>query len=117
VYHSFHDEVDHHKTHWWKCNGPCVSRPPYYGIVKRSMNRPPGKNDFWWADHARNCGGSYTKIKEPAPKTKQGKGQSIKGNSNNKAGSGATMNGKHKDIASYFHNEGNCYYHTALQTF
>jgi hypothetical protein len=20
VFHSFHDEVDVHRTHWWKCN-------------------------------------------------------------------------------------------------
>ncbi|KUF94322.1 Niemann-Pick C1 protein [Phytophthora nicotianae] len=30
------------------------------------MNRAPGPTDRWWADHERSCGGSYTKIKEPA---------------------------------------------------
>lgn len=39
IYHTFHDEVRYYKTHVWKCDGPCQHRPPYYGIVKRSMNR------------------------------------------------------------------------------
>ena len=29
------------------------------------MNRAPSKNDTWWAEHQRTCGGTYTKIKEP----------------------------------------------------
>ena len=29
------------------------------------MNRAPSKNDTWWAEHQRTCGGSYTKVKEP----------------------------------------------------
>ena len=33
--------------------------------MKRSMNRPPSKNDTWWGQHERSCGGSYTKVKEP----------------------------------------------------
>lgn len=39
IYHTFHDEVRYYKTHVWRCDGPCQHRPPYYGIVKRSMNR------------------------------------------------------------------------------
>ena len=65
MYHSFHDEVKLYKQHWWRCNGPCAKRPPYFGMVKRAMNRPPGPNDFWWSDHERNCGGRYIKVKEP----------------------------------------------------
>lgn len=65
VYHSFHDEVKSYRTHWWKCNGPCQSRHPFYGMVKRSMNRAPGPYDIWWAEHQASCGGTYTKIKEP----------------------------------------------------
>lgn len=76
VYHSFHDEVRHFKVHHWRCTGPCKDRAPYFGWVKRSMNRAPGKNDFWWADHQRTCGGDYIKVSEPEkpikePKTKQ----------------------------------------------
>ncbi|KAA0708921.1 SprT-like domain-containing protein [Triplophysa tibetana] len=65
VYHSFHDEVDVYRQHWWRCNGPCQNRRPFFGYVKRAMNRPPSARDPWWAEHQRTCGGSYTKIKEP----------------------------------------------------
>ncbi|XP_017286877.1 sprT-like domain-containing protein Spartan isoform X2 [Kryptolebias marmoratus] len=65
VYHSFHDEVDVYRQHWWRCNGPCQSRRPYFGYVKRAMNRAPSSLDPWWEDHQRTCGGTYTKIKEP----------------------------------------------------
>ncbi|PSN59717.1 hypothetical protein BS50DRAFT_565045 [Corynespora cassiicola Philippines] len=71
VFHTFHDEVDSYRTHVWQCNGPCKTRPPYFGLVKRSMNRPPGKSDTWWATHETDCGGTYTKIQEPAPTKKQ----------------------------------------------
>jgi hypothetical protein len=66
VYHSFHDEVDSYRTHVWQCDGPCAGQPPFFGLVKRSMNRAPGKADTWWAQHERDCGGSYSKIAEPA---------------------------------------------------
>ncbi|GFS57221.1 sprT-like domain-containing protein Spartan [Trichonephila clavipes] len=65
VYHSFHDEVDLYRTHWWKCDGPCQNRRPFYGIVKRAMNRAPGPRDNWWAQHQASCGGKFSKIKEP----------------------------------------------------
>ncbi|KAG0213740.1 hypothetical protein BGX28_003684 [Mortierella sp. GBA30] len=71
VYHTFHDEVAHYQTHIWKCNGPCQYRPPYYGIVKRSMNRPPQPADRWYAEHQSTCGGTYTKISEPEPSKKK----------------------------------------------
>ncbi|KAI9193610.1 SprT-like family-domain-containing protein [Polychytrium aggregatum] len=65
VYHSFHDEVDHYRVHVWKCNGPCQNQPPYFGIVRRAMNRPPQPADRWWADHQMSCGGEYSKISGP----------------------------------------------------
>uniref|UniRef100_A0A182PNK8 Protein with SprT-like domain at the N terminus n=1 Tax=Anopheles epiroticus TaxID=199890 RepID=A0A182PNK8_9DIPT len=71
VYHSFHDEVDLYKTHWWKCNGPCQHRHPFYGLVKRTTNRKPGTYDFWWQEHQKTCGGEFIKIKEPSPKRKR----------------------------------------------
>ena len=58
-------QVNVYRQHWWKCNGPCQKRPPYYGIVRRAMNRAPSPRDPWWADHQRACGGVYTKIREP----------------------------------------------------
>ncbi|KAI9987204.1 hypothetical protein PInf_023172 [Phytophthora infestans] len=65
VFHTFLDEVDSYRQHIWQCNGPCRHTRPYFGLVKRSMNRAPGPTDCWWADHERRCGGSYSKIKEP----------------------------------------------------
>lgn len=58
-------QVDLYRQHWWQCNGPCQSRPPYYGKVKRSSNRAPSHNDLWWAEHQRACGGTFIKVKEP----------------------------------------------------
>jgi len=65
VFHTFHDEVDSYRTHVWECSGPCKSKAPFFGLVKRSMNRAPGKGDSWWAKHLEECGGSFTKIAEP----------------------------------------------------
>ncbi|XP_042246489.1 DNA-dependent metalloprotease SPRTN [Thunnus maccoyii] len=73
VYHSFHDEVDVYRQHWWRCNGPCQNRKPYFGYVKRAMNRAPSSLDPWWEDHRRTCGGTYTKVKEPEGYGKKGK--------------------------------------------
>ncbi|XP_041814639.1 DNA-dependent metalloprotease SPRTN [Chelmon rostratus] len=73
IYHSFHDEVDVYRQHWWKCNGPCQNRKPYFGYVKRAMNRAPSAQDPWWEDHKRTCGGNYTKVKEPEGYGKKGK--------------------------------------------
>ena len=65
VYHNFHDEVASHKQHWWRCDGRCQSRPPYFGYVERAMNRAPSKNDPWFGQHMLTCGGTFEKIKEP----------------------------------------------------
>ncbi|GLD73814.1 sprT-like domain-containing protein Spartan [Lates japonicus] len=73
IYHSFHDEVDVYRQHWWRCNGPCQNGRPYFGYVKRAMNRAPSSLDPWWEDHRRTCGGTYTKIKEPEGYGKKGK--------------------------------------------
>lgn len=81
IYHSFHDEVDKYRQHWWRCNGPCQSRPPYFGYVKRAMNRAPSNRDPWWDDHQRSCGGVYAKIKEPENYSKKGKKEKKEGSS------------------------------------
>jgi predicted SprT family Zn-dependent metalloprotease len=65
VYHTFHDEVELYKKHWWQCDGPCKSQKPFFGLVKRTSNRAPGPNDFWWSKHQQTCGGKFIKIKEP----------------------------------------------------
>jgi hypothetical protein len=71
VYHTFHDEVDSYRTHVWLCDGPCKQQPPFFGLVKRTMNRPPGKLDTWWKKHEEECGGTYTKIMQPELTKKQ----------------------------------------------
>ncbi|XP_012215405.1 DNA-dependent metalloprotease dvc-1 [Linepithema humile] len=65
IYHNFHNEVKLYKQHWWQCNGPCRYKPPFFGTVRRAMNRAPGPSDFWWREHEVNCGGHFIKIKEP----------------------------------------------------
>ncbi|XP_059154958.1 uncharacterized protein LOC131940322 [Physella acuta] len=79
IYHTFHDEVEAYQQHWWRCDGPCQSRKPYFGYVKRAMNRAPSPRDFWWGEHQASCGGSFTKIKEPEGYgQKKGKGKEDK---------------------------------------
>ncbi|XP_021564026.1 sprT-like domain-containing protein Spartan [Carlito syrichta] len=75
VYHTFHDEVDEYRRHWWRCDGPCQYKPPYHGYVKRATNRAPSAHDYWWAEHQKTCGGTYIKIKEPENYSKKGKGK------------------------------------------
>ncbi|XP_032697046.1 sprT-like domain-containing protein Spartan [Lontra canadensis] len=75
VYHTFHDEVDEYRRHWWRCSGPCQHRKPYYGYVKRATNRAPSAHDYWWAEHQKTCGGTYIKIKEPENYSRKGKGK------------------------------------------
>lgn len=48
----------------------CRDRPPYFGYVRRSMNRPPQPADSWHKQHEKDCGGSFTKISEPKGKEK-----------------------------------------------
>ncbi|EKX50214.1 hypothetical protein GUITHDRAFT_57412, partial [Guillardia theta CCMP2712] len=38
VYHTFHQEVNFHRQHWWQCFS-CGKQ------VRRSMNRPPSEKD------------------------------------------------------------------------
>lgn len=71
VYHTFHDEVDVYKQHWWRCNGSCQNRAPFFGYVKRTCNRAPGPYDQWWAAHQESCGGTFMKIKGPDKPKKQ----------------------------------------------
>ncbi|XP_038616762.1 DNA-dependent metalloprotease SPRTN [Tachyglossus aculeatus] len=73
IYHTFHDEVDQYRQHWWRCDGPCRHRNPYFGYVKRATNRAPSAQDFWWEEHQRTCGGSYVKVKEPEGYAQKGK--------------------------------------------
>ncbi|XP_012263742.2 DNA-dependent metalloprotease SPRTN [Athalia rosae] len=78
VYHSFHDEVRLYQQHWWRCDGPCQKRGPFFGMVRRAMNRAPGVNDYWWQMHQSSCGGKFIKIREPEkPVKKSTKGKKL----------------------------------------
>ncbi|KAH0558398.1 hypothetical protein GP486_004944 [Trichoglossum hirsutum] len=68
THHDFDAEVDSYRTHIWQCSGICRQKPPHFGLVKRAMNRPPGKSDAWFARHEEECGGTWEKIAEPEPK-------------------------------------------------
>ncbi|XP_049763995.1 DNA-dependent metalloprotease SPRTN-like [Schistocerca cancellata] len=95
VYHNFHDEVKLYQQHWWRCNGPCQKWPPYFGMVKRAMNRPPGPTDFWWANHQAKCGGTYIKVREPEGFSKKKTGHApVKGT--------ATVSKERNDIRNFF---------------
>ncbi|XP_075218187.1 DNA-dependent metalloprotease SPRTN [Lycorma delicatula] len=97
IYHSFHNEVKVYQKHWWRCNGPCNNRPPFFGMIKRSMNRAPGPNDFWWLNHETSCGGQFIKVRGPEPKINKSKSnQSILMKSPGKS-----------DIRNYFNNNQN----------
>ena len=66
VYHSFNDEVDSLREHVWLCNGPCRTKAPLYGIIKRARNLPPNSHTDWWFDlHEKNCCGIFLKVIEP----------------------------------------------------
>lgn len=38
--------------------------PPYFGWVKRSMNRKPQAADSWWSSHQASCNGTFEKVSE-----------------------------------------------------
>jgi len=66
VYHDFNEEVNFYRIHWWKCQGKCGF------VLKRSMNRAPSSNDFWWTKHQITCGGKFIKIKGPELNDEEG---------------------------------------------
>jgi len=77
IYHSFNNEVAVYRTHVWKCNGICATKPPFFGLVKRANNRPPQKADTWFEQHQKECGGSFIKISEPSKSTSKSTTKSI----------------------------------------
>ena len=59
------------------------------------MNRAPSPRDPWWADHQRDCGGSYTKVKEPDNYKMKGKGapfNAIKGKGPQRSNGSGSVN-------------------------
>lgn len=86
-------QVKLYQTHWWRCNGPCQTRKPYFGIVRRSQNRAPGPSECWWLGHQKMCGGTFIKIKEPEKKPKKSAAEK--------------KNTKNGDITKYVNNKTN----------
>ncbi|ORE12881.1 hypothetical protein BCV71DRAFT_268794 [Rhizopus microsporus] len=68
VSHYFNNEVKCYQTHVWQCDGPCQMKSPYFGIIRRSINRPPQPAGAWYSEHQRACGGNFIKIAEPDKK-------------------------------------------------
>ena len=66
IYHSFHEEVNYYKKHVWRCTGMCQEKPPFYGWVRRSINRAPQLADYWFKAHLEFCGGTFVKVLEPS---------------------------------------------------
>ena len=97
VTHSWFAEVDHYRTHHWRC-ARCGS------LVKRAMNRRPQEADCRgrmgkgsacrdpqcrWHTHLRTCGGEFIKVQEP-----EGYGQSKKkGGEGGRRGGAAAVEG------------------------
>lgn len=106
-------QVDNYRQHWWRCDGPCVKRPPFYGIVRRAMNRAPSPRDTWWSVHQQKCGGTFTKIKEPEGYgQKKKKGGNISSEEKEESKIDNNRNNsitKHvKPITNWFSTTGNC---------
>ncbi len=84
VYHNFIDEVEYYTKYVWRCDGKCRNEKPYYGYVKRQVNRPPQKADKWWDEHEKKCGGKFIRIKptdeeiENEKKKKKNKKKNVK---------------------------------------
>ena len=87
VYHKFLDEVDYYAKYVWRCNGICRNKKPYYGYVRRQMNRPPQKADKWFMKHQKECGGTFIRIsptEEEEKKEKELKKRKLKEKRNEK---------------------------------
>lgn len=92
-----------YQQHWWRCNGPCHKKAPYFGTVRRAINRAPGPSDFWWMEHQQSCGGQFIKIKEPENfKTKNTK-------NNQKSISVSTNTHKENNLTKWLKNSDNSF--------
>eukprot|EP00923_Selenidium_pygospionis_P059108 GHVN01104030.1.p1 GENE.GHVN01104030.1~~GHVN01104030.1.p1 ORF type:complete len:304 (-),score=55.75 GHVN01104030.1:355-1149(-) len=99
VYHSFHDEVNHYRTHVWRCDGPCQQQPPYFGTVKRAMNRAPGATDPWYERHRLSCGGRFTKVSEPL---KRGKALPASSSKSSTSASSGCLNSSQTTLLGFY---------------
>lgn len=61
VDHTFH-ELHNDERYIWKCNGSCNKFKPFYGLIRRTTNRPPGPEDSFYSEHEKHCNGTFIKI-------------------------------------------------------
>ncbi|OAD79253.1 hypothetical protein PHYBLDRAFT_58304 [Phycomyces blakesleeanus NRRL 1555(-)] len=76
VYHNFHDEVSYYRQHRWQCNARPLPRSGALLWYCGKVNEQPA--DRWFPEHQRTCGGTFTKIAEPAQKVKPAQKPKIK---------------------------------------
>lgn len=96
--------MNEYRQHWWRCTGPCRNRPPYYGFVKRAMNRAPSPQDHWWTKHETSCGGKYVKVKEPEGYKKKASNASSASSTSRVTKAKIKAVGKDSDIKDFFNN-------------
>lgn len=101
VFHNFHEEVRYYQKHVWRCTGPCREQPPYFGYLRRAVNRAPSKSDFWYYDHQVSCGGTYVKVSEPETKSKDANTSPTKKGGPSTPSKKSPVKGV-KDIRTYF---------------
>ncbi|XP_068239545.1 DNA-dependent metalloprotease SPRTN-like [Palaemon carinicauda] len=102
IYHNFEKEVNKFRVNVYRCDGPCVKKRPFFGILRRAIQRPPGPGDKWWAQHQLECGGTFHKIGGPGSPCK-GKDtemiiQKNKNNEKCKKPKGSKQNYKNSDL-------------------
>mmetsp|Transcript_34024 Transcript_34024/g.38658 ORF Transcript_34024/g.38658 Transcript_34024/m.38658 type:complete len:305 (-) Transcript_34024:84-998(-) len=98
IYHTFEEEAAKYlaQQYIWQCDGPCQHKRPYFGIVRRKINRAPSSRDGWWSRHQKTCSGSFQLISRPS-----GKGERSRsprrgvGGSNGLSSSGAGSAGRY----------------------
>ncbi|XP_053568199.1 DNA-dependent metalloprotease SPRTN-like [Bombina bombina] len=61
TFHTFHKEVEFYDNKWYRCDGPCNTKKPYYGFCVPYSRAKPS----WWDQHKTNCGGKFKKVQRP----------------------------------------------------
>lgn len=73
-------------------------RPPYFGWVKRSMNRKPQSADSWWSSHQASCSGIFEKVSENSQASE--KSSNVEKTEGKFKGKGRTWSNTQSDIKS-----------------
>lgn len=59
------NDLDYSRQYWWRCNGICQDRGPFFGFVQTETASSPDNEVQWYAKHQELCGGTFMKIKGP----------------------------------------------------